>query len=205
DRVEMYYLHAPDPNTPIAESAGAIKRLLEEGKVLAAGLSNATVAQLEEFALVCPLSAFQPPYNMLEREIEGDTLPWCRAHNVSVLIYWPLMKGLLTGKYSRDHQFPASDGRLKYPAFQSGEWQKNHDLLDELRLLASEMGRTVTQVVINWTIHQHGVTSALCGAKRPEQIRDSAGAMGWELTAEQKVRIDEALLRRGKPISKSAV
>jgi aryl-alcohol dehydrogenase-like predicted oxidoreductase len=205
DRVELYYLHAPDPNTPVTESAGAIKQLIDEGKVLAAGLSNATVAQLEEFSAACPLSAFQPPYNMLQRDIEADTLPWCQAHNVSVLIYWPLMKGLLTGKFARDHRFPPGDGRLKYPAFQGDQWQKNHDLLDELRSIANEIGRTVTQVVINWTIHQSGITSALCGEKRPDQIRDSAGAMGWQLTPDCRKRIDDALARRGKPQARSAV
>jgi aryl-alcohol dehydrogenase-like predicted oxidoreductase len=205
DRVELYYLHAPDPATPVGESAGAIKRMIDEGKVSAAGLSNASVAQLEEFASVCPLSAYQPPYNMLQREIEADTLPWCRTHGVSVMIYWPLMKGLLTGKFSRDHQFPPGDGRLKYPAFQGAQWEKNHDLLDELRVIAEEAGRTVGQIVINWTIHQRGITSALCGAKRSDQIRDNAGAMSWRLTTEQMQRIEQALERRGLPESRPAV
>jgi aryl-alcohol dehydrogenase-like predicted oxidoreductase len=205
DRVELYYLHSPDPATPVAESAGAIKQLIEKGKVLTAGLSNANVAQLEEFAAVCPLSAFQPPYNMLQRQIEADTLPWCREHNVAVMNYWPLMKGLLTGKFAREHQFPPGDGRLKYPAFQGAEWQKNHDLLDELRLIAQEAGRSVTQIVINWTIQQPGITSALCGAKRPEQIRDNAGAMDFRLTAAEMARIDAALAHRGTPLVKPAV
>jgi aryl-alcohol dehydrogenase-like predicted oxidoreductase len=205
DRVELYYLHSPDPATPVAESAGAIKELIDEGKVIAAGLSNANVAQLEEFAAVCPLSAFQPPYNMLQRQIEADTLPWCRRHNVSVMIYWPLMKGLLTGKFARDHQFSPGDGRLKYPAFQGAEWEKNHDLLDALRAIAAEAGRSVAQIVLNWTIQQPGITSALCGAKRPDQIRDNAGAMDFQLTAAQMSRIEEALRRRGMPLAKSAV
>jgi aryl-alcohol dehydrogenase-like predicted oxidoreductase len=205
DRVELYYLHSPDPGTPVAASAGAIKRLIDDGKVLAAGLSNANVAQLEEFAAVCPLSAFQPPYNMLQRQIENDTLPWCLQQGVSVMIYWPLMKGLLTGKFARDHQFPPGDGRLKYPAFQGAEWQKNHDLLDELRQIAVEAGRSIAQVVINWTIQQPGITSALCGAKRPDQIRDNAGAMQFQLTAAQMARIDAALLRRGTPLARPAV
>jgi len=118
DRVELYYLHAPDPQVPVAESAAAIGELLKSGKVRSAGLSNATVAQLEEFAAVCPLSAYQPAYNMLQREIEADTLPWCREHKVSVMVYWPLLKGLLTGKFARDHVFPDGDSRRKYPMFQ---------------------------------------------------------------------------------------
>ena len=79
----------------------------------------------------------QPPYNMLQREIEADIVPWCREHNVAIACYWPLMKGLLAGKLARDHQFAASDGRAKYPMFQGDEWQKNQDFLDELRAIAA--------------------------------------------------------------------
>jgi aryl-alcohol dehydrogenase-like predicted oxidoreductase len=205
DRVELLYLHGPDPKTPITESAGELKRLMEEGKTLSVGASNITLAQMQEFAAVCPIAAFQPCYNMLQREIETDRLPWCRDHNVAVCIYWPLMKGLLTGKFARDHQFAPNDGRMKYPMFQGDEWGKNQDFLDDLRTIAAETGRTVAQVVVNWTIHRPGITSALCGAKRPEQIRETAGAIGWRLTADAARRIDEAIARRGKPITKTAV
>ena len=98
DRVELLYLHAPDPNVPVAESAGALKDLMDEGKARSIGLSNASLAQLEEFAAVCPLAAFQPHYNMLQREIEADTLPWCREHGVSVMVYWPLDEGPAGGQ-----------------------------------------------------------------------------------------------------------
>ena len=205
DRVELYYLHAPDPNTPVAESAGAIRELIEAGKVRAAGLSNATIEQLEEFHRVCPLAAFQPHYNMLQREIEEAQLPWCHEHDVAVMVYWPLMKGLLAGKLPRDHIFDARDGRRKYPMYHGDEWQKNQDFLDELRPIAAETGRTVAQVVLNWTIYRPGIAVALCGAKRPEQIRDNAGGMGWRLTDEQTVRINRAIERRGPIVSRAAV
>lgn len=205
DRVELLYLHAPDPNVPVAESAGALKELLDEGKTRSVGLSNATREQLEQFAAVCPLAAFQPHYNMLQREIEADTLPWCREHNVSVLVYWPLMKGLLAGKLPRDHVFAPSDGRAKYPMFQGQEWQKTQDLIDELRQIAAEAGRSVAQLVINWTIHQPGITVALCGAKRPDQIEENAGSVGWRLSEAQLARIASALARRGVPASRAAV
>jgi len=203
--VELYYLHAPDPNVPIAESAGALKELLDAGKTLGVGLSNATLQQLEQFHAVCPLTAFQPPYNMLQREIEADTLPWCRAHGVSVMVYWPLMKGLLAGKLPREHVFPAGDGRAKYPMFQGDEWQKNQDFLDELRQIAAEVGHSVAQVVINWTIHQPGITSALCGAKRPQQLLDNAGGKGWQLTPRQLSHINHALAKRGHALTRAAV
>jgi aryl-alcohol dehydrogenase-like predicted oxidoreductase len=197
DRVELYYLHAPDPNVPVRESAGELKRLLTEGKTRAVGVSNVTLAQLEEFVAECPLSAYQPVYNMLQRGIEADTLPWCREHDVSVLVYWPLLKGLLAGGLRRGDVLPEGDNRRKYRMFQGDEWQKNQDLVDQLRAVAEDAGRTVAQVVIAWTIQQPGITVALCGAKRPDQIRDNAGAVGWELTQSQLAAIDRALADRG--------
>ena len=201
DRVELYYLHAPDENVPVAESAGALKELLDEGKTRSVGISNVSVAQLEEFVAECPLAAYQPPYNMLQRQIEADTLPWCRDHGVAVLAYWPLVKGLLAGKIGRDHVFAETDSRRKYPMFCGEQWNKNHDLLDKIREVARSAGRTVAELVINWTIHRPGVTSALCGAKRPEQIRETAAGSGWRLTDEQLRQIDRALAERGTPDS----
>jgi len=205
ERIDLHYLHAPDPQVPVEVSAEAFRTLLDAGKIRAAGISNASVAQMEAFARVCPLSACQPHYNMLQREIEADILPWCQAHQVSVIVYWPLLKGLLAGKLPRDHQFPPGDGRAKYPMFQGSEWHKNQDLLDRLRPLAAECGKSLAELVINWTIHQPGVTVALCGAKRAAQARENAGGMGWTLTAEQRLRIDEALAERGLPQSRGAI
>ena len=205
DRVDLLYLHAPDPKVPVAESAGALKELLDAGKTRAVGLSNATLEQLTEFAAVCPLAAYQPHYNMLQREIETSQLPWCRERQIAVVVYWPLMKGLLAGKLPRDHVFDARDGRRKYPMFQGDEWRKNEDFLDKLRPIAAECGRSVAEVVINWTIQQPGITAALCGAKRPEQIRANAGGMGWRLSPEQRARIDQALAERGPAASRGAV
>jgi aryl-alcohol dehydrogenase-like predicted oxidoreductase len=205
DRVELYYLHAPDPKVPVAESAGAIKELIDEGKVRTAGVSNVTLGQLQEFAAACPLAAYQPPYNMLQREIEADTLPWCIEHHVSVCVYWPLMKGLLAGRMRREHVFPSTDSRHKYPMFQGDEWRKNSDFVEELRAIANDVGRTVAELVLNWTIHRPGITAALCGAKRPEQIRENARGIGWQLSADQLARIDAAIERRGKPVTRAAV
>jgi len=205
DRVELYYLHAPDPVVPVAESAGALKELLDAGKVRSIGVSNFNVRQLEEFARVCVVSACQPHYNMLQREIEADLLPWCIEHRVSVMAYWPLMKGLLAGKLERDHVFAGKDGRQKYPMFHGEEWQKNQDFLDELRPIAEQAGAPVAQVVINWTIQRRGITAALCGAKRPEQIRDNAASLRWKLTEVQIARIDAAIKRRGPIVSRAAV
>ncbi|MCC6126427.1 MAG: aldo/keto reductase [Pirellulales bacterium] len=202
DRVELYYLHAPDPNTPVAESAGEIKRLMDEGKTLSAGASNMTVAELEEFARECPLAAYQPPYNMLQRQIEADTLPWCRAQGVAVLVYWPFLKGLLAGKMRRDRTFE-NDSRRKYPQYQGEELEKNLALIENLRAIAAETGHSVAQLVLRWTLQQPGVTCTLCGARRPDQVRENAGGSGWELTAEQLARIEKLLAARGAPAVRS--
>ncbi len=205
DRVDLLYLHAPDPKVPLVESAGEMRRLLDEGKTRAIGASNLTLAQLEEFAAECPLSAFQPPYNMIMRQIEADVLPWCRDHNVAVTVYWPLMKGLLAGKITRDFVFAAKDSRSKYPMFQGDERRKNHDLVDRLQEIARSAGHSVAELVINWTVHQPGITAAVCGAKRPDQIRETAGASGWQLTPEQFAQIDQALQSRGPADSQTPV
>ncbi|HEY1599041.1 MAG TPA: aldo/keto reductase [Pirellulales bacterium] len=205
DHVDLLYLHAPDPQTPITESAGALAGLLAAGKTRSVGVSNVSLAQLQQFASVCPVTACQPKYNMLQREIEADILPWCQAHEVSLVTYWPLMKGLLAGKLPRDHQFDPTDGRAKYPMFQGTEWQRNQDLVEALREIGHEAGKTVAQVVVNWTIHRPGITAALCGAKRPEQLRENAGALDWQLSATQLAAIDQALLDRGPAASQNAV
>ncbi|MFM7845505.1 MAG: aldo/keto reductase, partial [Planctomycetota bacterium] len=178
---------------------------VDAGLTQAVGVSNFNVEQLEAFHRICPIASVQPPYNMLQRQIEQDVLPWCLQNGVSLAVYWPLMKGLLAGKLPRDYVFAPGDGRAKYPMFHGEEWQRNQDFLDELRVIASELGRSVADVVVNWTIHQPGITVALCGAKRPDQIRESAAALTWRLSPEQLSRIDDALVRRGAPVSRPAV
>ena len=205
DRVELYYLHAPDPAVPIEESAGAIGELIRQGKVLSAGLSNASTEQLARFHAVCPLTAYQPHFNMLQREIEDLQLPWCVENGVAAVVYWPLMKGLLAGHLPREHVFEAKDGRRKYPMFSGDEWQKNQDFLDVLRVMSADLGRPVSQIVLNWTIQRAGITVALCGAKRPQQIRENAESMLWSLTADEIARINAAIAARGPIISKAAV
>jgi aryl-alcohol dehydrogenase-like predicted oxidoreductase len=202
DRVELLYLHAPDDKTPLADSAGALRELMEAGKTRSVGVSNFTVEQLETFHAVCPIAAVQMPYNMLQRDIEERTIPWCRAHNAAVMIYWPLMKGLFGGKLPRDGNLDERDGRRKLPMYQGAEWQRNQEFIDRLRQAAAITGHTVAQLVVNWTISQPGITSALCGAKRPWQIEETAGAMGWTLTSEQRAIIGEALAVRGRAAAK---
>lgn len=200
DHVELYYLHALDPDTPVEESAGAIRDLVAEGKVGAAGASNLRLEDLKRFHAVCPVAAVQLPYNMLQRGIEQETIPWCQANKVAVMVYWALMKGLLAGKLARDHVFDPADSRKKYPMFQGEEWERNQDFVDRLREIADGLGASVAQLVIAWTIAQPGITAALCGAKRPAQIAETAAAMQLELTPAVLDQIDRALAERGTAV-----
>lgn len=206
DCIDLYYLHAPDPQTPVSESAGALRGLLEAGQIRAVGVSNFhSIDLLEEFAAECPITAVQPHYNMLQRDIEADRLPWCRARGIAVVVYWPLMKGFLAGKLKRDHQWDPKDGRQKYPIFQGEQWAKTHDFLDRLRELAAEVPCTVAQLVIAWTIQQPGITAALCGAKRPHQIQETAAAMRIVLSEDMLGAIARAIEERGAVDNRAAV
>jgi len=202
DRIDLYYLHSPDPNVPVAESAGAIRDLIATGKVRYAGTSNCSLEQIQEFHATCPLTAVQLPYNMLQRDIEQQTVPWCREQNVAVIVYWALMKGLLAGRLDSLDQLAANDSRSNYPMYQGEEWEKNQAFVARLQESASECDKTVAQVVVNWTIHQPGITVALCGAKRPWQLEETAAAMTWQLTEAQFQAIDQALAARGKAAAK---
>jgi aryl-alcohol dehydrogenase-like predicted oxidoreductase len=197
DHVELYYLHSPDPNVPLVESAAAIQRLVDAGKTRNAGASNCTLEQLKEFHAVCPLSAVQLPYNMLQRDIEQATVPWCLGEGISVTAYWPLMKGLLAGKIGTETKLAEGDNRKSYPMYQGDEFERNQTFVESLRGIAANVGRTVAEVVINWTISQPGITSALCGAKRAWQIEETASAMGWRLPPDALTAIETAITARG--------
>ncbi|MBL8820785.1 MAG: aldo/keto reductase, partial [Planctomyces sp.] len=126
---------------------------------------------------------------------------WCQQNEVAVCIYWPLLKGLLAGRLARDHQFVDADGRKKYPMFQGAEWQRNQDFMDELKQIACEAGHDLPAMVIAWTIRQPGITSALCGAKRAWQIKETAAGGRIQLSDTTMSRIQIALQRRTSPQS----
>jgi aryl-alcohol dehydrogenase-like predicted oxidoreductase len=183
---------------PVAESAGALQELVAEGKTRSVGVSNFTVAELQQFAAVCPIAACQPLFNLLQQDVRRDILPWCLAHGVSVLAYEPLAKGLLTGKFRADHAFAESDWRRRSPLFQSPAWEQNLALVERLRALADRRGSTVAQLAIAWTLGQPGITAALCGAKQPGQIVETAAAADRPLSAAETDAI-AALLAGPKP------
>ncbi len=196
DFVDLLYLHSADGRTPVAESAGELGRLREEGRCHLVGASNLSFADLQQFHATCPLAAVQYRYNLLQRELGDEIIPWCREREIAVVIYWPLMKGLLAGKLRRDWQFDPADRRLEYPMFRPPEWDWNQDLLDELETIAHSERVTIAQLVVGWTIRQPGITSALCGAKRPGQIRETAAVLNQSLSPTALGAIEAAAVRR---------
>lgn len=205
DHVDLLYLHAPDPGVPIEESAAALSRLLHEGKTRAVGCSNVSLDQLKRFASACPTSACQMPYNMLQRELEDRFLPWCQAQHIGVVVYWPLMKGLLAGTMARDRQFPSSDSRHKYPMFQGEEFQRNLDFVDRLRTVAERLSASVSSLVLAWTMERPGIASVLFGATNPEQVAANVTAKQCVLDPAAREAIDDAFRERGPVAGRRAV
>lgn len=205
DRLDLLYLHAPDPTIPIEDSAGELARVLAAGKARAIGVSNVSLAQLEAFAAACPLAACQMHFNMLQREIEREILPWCRSHGVAMVVYWPLMKGLLAGEMRRDTVFPMTDSRHKYPMFNGDEFQRNIDFVDALRPIATRLGCSLPDLVLAWTAEQPGITSVLFGATSPEQVRINAGALACSIDDAARASIKAAIAARGPVAGRRAV
>ena len=197
DRIDLLYLHAPDPAVPIEESAGELARLLGAGKARAIGLSNASAVNLARFAEACPLAACQMQFNMLQREIEAEVLPWCMAHGVAMIAYWPLMKGLLAGRMRRGQVFPVTDSRHKYPIFNGDEFERNLDFVNALRPVADRLGCELPDLVLAWTAEQPGITSVLFGATSPGQTRENVRAMQCDLDDAARAAIRHAIDARG--------
>jgi aryl-alcohol dehydrogenase-like predicted oxidoreductase len=197
DHFDLLYLHAPDPQLPIEESAGELARLLAAGVTRAVGLSNASVDQLRRFAAVCPLAACQMQFNMLQRQIEADILPWCRDRGVAMVAYWPLMKGLLAGRMRRGQVFPTTDTRHKYPIFNGVEFDRSLDFVDALRPTAARLGCQLADLVLAWTAEQPGITSVLFGATSPAQVEENARALACDLDAAAREEIAAAIRARG--------
>ena len=190
EQVDVIYLHEVDPNVPLSDSAAGIQEIVTLGLARYAGVSNVDAQQLADFHAICPVVVVQPPFNMLQTAKVDCIRDYCLQHQISIACYWVLMKGLLAGKLPRDHQFHPADRRLTYPIYQGQAWERSQDLLDNLRQLAQELRCTVAQLVIAWTLVQPGISVALCGAKRPSQIQETAAAMSLELSAEILSRID---------------
>ncbi len=181
DYVDVMYLHSPDPMVPIEESAEAIAEICKRGWARYAAVSNVNLEQAKRFASVCPIVAIQPYFNLFQPDAVLELLPFASSNNISIVCYWVLMKGLLSGRLKRDHVFDPTDRRLTYPIFQGQAFENAQNVLDRLRHLADELDCTVAQLVVAWTLTRPGISVALLGAKRPEQIIETVQAMHMKL------------------------
>ena len=175
DCFDCLMLHCPDPKVPIEQSAEAFAILRESGICKSVGVCNATRAQRQAFASVAGCDAIQCPLNILQSGCLDEIVPECQADSCEVFVYWTLMKGLLAGKIARDHVFADGDVRPSYDIFQGSHRELAHQVIDRLTTLGLELGLTVGQLSIGWAISQHGITGAIIGARRPNQIRETAG------------------------------
>lgn len=189
DRVDLMYLHAPDPQVPIEESADALLEIQNRGWARWLGVSNVSAVQAETIFARCPFVAIQTHFNMLQPESVKQLRTFCHANTVSIVTYWALMKGILAGAMTREHSFDPADRRLNYPIYRVEKWELAQQFLDELRRIATEQKVSVAQLVLAWNIAQPGIDVTLVGAKRPAQIEETAAAMNFQLlpSTEQEI------------------
>jgi aryl-alcohol dehydrogenase-like predicted oxidoreductase len=192
DHIDIYQVHWPDPLVPIEETAGAMRTLFERGKIGAIGVSNFSVAQMELFRSVAPLHVLQPPYNLFERRIEAEILPYCRKNNIATLGYGALCRGLLSGRMQADTKFAGDDLRHTDPKFQQPRFGQYLAALDRLDDLARRFGKRVIHLAVRWMLDQ-GITTALWGARHPAQLQPVDQVSGWRLDAHAKEEIDRIL------------
>jgi len=189
--IDLYQVHWPDALVPIAEVAALLAGFQREGKVRALGVSNFSVAQMEEFRSVTPLASDQPPYNLFERQIDGEILPWCAANGVAVLTWSTLCRSLLAGRAHRGMKFDPRDIRNYDPKFQEPRFSQYMTAVERLTAFAREhFGKSVLELAARWVLDRPGVSVALWGARRPEQLDAVAGVMGWKLDASAMAEID---------------
>jgi aryl-alcohol dehydrogenase-like predicted oxidoreductase len=190
DHIDLYQVHWPDPDTPAEETAAALQELVDEGKIRHAGVSNYTAEQLADFDRTRPVETLQPPYHLLRRAVETDSLPYARDHDIGVLVYSPLGSGLLTGALTPDSTFPDDDWRSKASAFQGENLRHNVAVVDELTEFASARNATVSQLAIAWTLAQPGVHVAIVGARKAKHIEASLAAADLDLGADELSEIE---------------
>src|SRR5258705_3189133 len=182
DVIDLYQVHWPDPHTPIAEVAEAMGELHRAGKIRAIGVSNFSPAQMKEFREVAPLHAAQPPYNLFERAIEQDVLPYCRARDIAVLAYGSLCPGLLSGSMSTSSHFTGDDLRKSDPTFLSHRFEQYLAAVERLDHFAQERyGKRVIQLAVRWVLDRGETNIALWGARRAHQLSAIADVARWHI------------------------
>ena len=193
DYIDLLQLHWPDNTTPIPETMEALERLVQQGKIRAAGVSNYSVAQMEAAAPVIGLASNQVAYSMLNRGIETELVPYALRHNIGIIAYSPMERGLLTGKYFREGQLKNDDHRNGY--FGQFDLDKVKTLLQQLAPLAADKGVSLAQLVLRWTTLQPGITVVLAGARSAAQAESNAQAMNISVDAGELAFINQALAK----------
>jgi aryl-alcohol dehydrogenase-like predicted oxidoreductase len=190
DYIDIYQVHWPDPEVPVEETAEAMRSLYEAGKIGAIGVSNFSVPEMERFRQVAPLHVLQPPYNLFERAIETDILPYARANHIATLGYGALCRGLLSGRMRSDTAFDGDDLRRVDPKFQPPRFGQYLDAVRQLDAFAQRrFGRRVIELAVRWMLDQ-GISVALWGARRPDQVEAALGVAGWHLQDSDREQIE---------------
>jgi aryl-alcohol dehydrogenase-like predicted oxidoreductase len=201
DHIDVYQVHWPDPDTPFAETAGALGELVDGGKIRHVGVSNFDAAQMAEFAQTRPVETLQPPYHLFRRDIEDEVLPYCREHDIGVLVYGPLAHGLLTGALDEDTRFAPDDWRSGAPFFKGEDYRRNLEVVRELERFASdELGASVSELAIAWTLANPAVQVAIVGARHPQHIEASVAAAEVSLSQADLEQI-ERIMAGSVPLS----
>ncbi|HEX3942733.1 MAG TPA: aldo/keto reductase, partial [Rhizomicrobium sp.] len=179
DHIDIYQVHWPDPVVAIEETAAAMQTLFQQGKIRAIGVSNFSVEQMVRFRSVAPLHVLQSPYNLFERDIEADLLPYCRKHNITTFGYGALCRGLLSGRMRSNTAFAGDDLRRNDPKFRQPRFAQYLSAVQQLDQLAQErFGEHVIQLAVRWMLDQ-GITTALWGARHPDQLAPVDEVTGW--------------------------
>jgi aryl-alcohol dehydrogenase-like predicted oxidoreductase len=191
DAIDIYQVHWPDPNTPIEETASALDELYRAGKIRAIGVSNFSPAQMDAFRAIAPLHTAQPPYNLFEREVEKDVLPYTRKHQIAVLAYGSLCRGLLSGRMKADTPFSGDDLRRNDPKFRQPRFAQYLKAVEALDKFAREnYGKRVIHLAVRWVLDHQPLSIALWGARHPAQLDPIKDVMGWKLDPAALAEID---------------
>jgi aryl-alcohol dehydrogenase-like predicted oxidoreductase len=193
DYIDLLQIHWPDTTTPIAETMEAVSRLIEQGKVRAAGVCNYSTEQVEEALKTLRIVSNQVPYSMVRRDIEKDLIPQALEKGMGILPYSPLQRGLLTGKITPDYHFQDGDNRPETRYFSQANILRVNALLDKIKPLADAHNATLSQVVINWTARQPAICSVLVGARDEKQVSENASALDFTLSDSELEYIRKAV------------
>lgn len=193
DYIDLLQIHWPDSTTPIVETMSAVAKLIEQGKVRAAGVCNYNVSQVEEALSAVSIVSNQVPYSMINRAIEKDVVPQAKKRGMSIIPYSPLQRGLLTGKIRKGHKFGEGDTREGNRFYRPENIDAANALLQKIKPIADAHNVTLSQLVINWTTQQPAMDCVLVGARDEQQVRENVGALSFTLSADDIKKVNIAV------------